>query len=309
MNKIENIPDDVSQNIIIRTITDLTNKQTEILKNEIRDIKKRINRDKEQIQGEIYKLKEKYEYLEKSLKKNNIIIFGLEVTDNNLLKYTLNIFKSHLKIDITENDISDIYSIGKNKDKRPVVVKFVSFLKKKQVLNNARGLKGTNIVISEDLTVEERVRNKILRKHLQIAREKKLNAYIKNNRLYINGDVYNAEQLEGKEGENNEIIIPKQLSNSAPPTPTIRKAIAETIPSPTEERNSTEEQSSTNISTFTPIKLRDIHEENATQSTDKPRKLRSASASESMQTRPLVADRSGSVKKQIAATKSGKENK
>ncbi|CAG9759995.1 unnamed protein product [Ceutorhynchus assimilis] len=114
------------------------------------------------------------------------------------------------------SDIDNVCVFGKS---RHILVKLTSFLKSREILTNCKKLKGTGVSISEDLSKEEREENKILRKHLKEAKEQKLNAYIKNNQLVVNGQAYTAEELQ-KEEETE--IQNLNKPNSAPPTPNAR---------------------------------------------------------------------------------------
>ncbi|KAK9710717.1 hypothetical protein QE152_g25884 [Popillia japonica] len=146
-----------------------------------------------------------------------------EIADYRNNKSTDEYFESHLNVDLSASDINDIYAIGKQTTK-PIIVKFISYLKKKEVLKNVRQLKGTKIVVAEDLIYEDRQRNRILRKHLLAARSKLLNAFIKANKLYVNGEAFTADQLIEKESEDSLHVSIEKRSNSAPPTPTPRVA-------------------------------------------------------------------------------------
>lgn len=202
------------------------------IKTEVGQIKETIDEEvvkRKELEKDFLELKIKYKLLEKELRKNNIIICNLGYEEeNDILKFTLEKLNQLLDINISKEEINNIYAIGKNKRDRPIIVKFTSYLTKQSVLKNCKKLKGTNISISEELALEERRNQKILRQHLKQARAKKLNAYIKGDNLYINEEIYNAEKLitNEKDGDNeldrNENIsenVEIQKSSSAPPTP------------------------------------------------------------------------------------------
>lgn len=233
-----------------KTIEDANRTQTEDIKE---NIKKEITELKEHYEAELNKrctefenkykeLKTKYEKLEKELRKNNIIIFGLDSPAENLGNYIVNVLNKHLGVTLTINDINNVYTFGKQTTKRPVIVKLLSYIKKQDILKNCYKLKGTSISISEELTLEERKENKILRQHLKSARSKNLNATIKNKKLIVNGQEYSALELADEEEDtdseeavdtekssvnNSELHNPNQrvpkLNNSAPATPTSAK--------------------------------------------------------------------------------------
>lgn len=236
---------------LMKTIEEANKKQTEEIKAEIESLKQTIKEEaskRNKLELKYEELKSKYEHLEKSLRKNNIIIFGLKKNkEESLVDFTVALLNKNLNISLTANDINDIYTIGKRENNKPIIVKFVSYLKKQEVLKNCYKLKDINknkttkIYIAEELSVEERKTNKILIQHLKAAKTQKLNAYIKGDKLYINNEVYTAQQLatneedpDKEEKEENEDEPEKQESTSAPATPNIRNRKSESEEKETE---------------------------------------------------------------------------
>lgn len=128
--------------------------------------------------------------IQRELRKNNLIIFGLsEEEEENLLHKVIELFGSKLKVQVSALEINNIYRFGRSKKNRPVIVKFVSFYKKLQILKNGILLKGANVSISNDLIKEDREKQNILRKHLKLARSQGLEAKIVNFKLLL-GDTY-----------------------------------------------------------------------------------------------------------------------
>lgn len=168
-----------------------------------------------QLQKDNNLLNEEVETLKRENIKKNIVIFGLnkkreEITAENVC-LDLN---QLLEIDLNVNDFSDIYPLGKTENS-PIKIEFISNLKKKYLMKNCRKLKGKKISIAHDLTRKQRAENKILRKHLFLAKqeEKSQDCFIKGNKLHVNGETYEAGELET-------IDYPENKPNSAPSTPT-----------------------------------------------------------------------------------------
>lgn len=137
--------------------------------------------------------------IERYIRQNNIIFFGVK-ENNKDLEFIIDFTTQKLDVSISINDINNYYRIGNKGDKpRPLVVKLISLLKKRELMNNARKLKGSGIYISEDLTPQDREDHKILREHWKQAKAKHLSAQIKNHKLIINGEVYTAQILRNKE--------------------------------------------------------------------------------------------------------------
>lgn len=233
---------------VVKAVNESTRKNIEEAnKNQSDDIKRYINKEvselKQKFEEELNKkaleweskyknLQNKYEKLEKELKKNNIIIFGLDTPAIHLEKFIIDSLNQLLDISLTLSDLNNVYTIGKQSKKKPVIVKFVSYLKKREVLRNIKKLKGSNVSIAEELTLEERKESKILAQHLKKARSKKLNAFIKNKILFVNGQKYTAEQLAEEEEDtdseeeisnNSTENLEKTKPNSAPSTPNTSK--------------------------------------------------------------------------------------
>lgn len=125
-------------------------------------------------------LRERNERLDRQLRKNNIVVYGLTIGENNLLSEVAGRLSQLMHVEINCSDISDIYYVSKKAAERSViVVKFVSFFKKLEVLKNLRQLKGSSVSISQDLTSKQRVVNAPLVRHLRAARQKKYPAFIK----------------------------------------------------------------------------------------------------------------------------------
>lgn len=240
-----NTLDDQFYTRLMQTIEEANKKQTENIKLEIEGVKQLIKEEvnkRVNLETKYEELKNKYETLEKSLRKNNVIIFGLQKnTEGHLVNYVIETLNDILNLNLTISDINDIYTIGKKENDKPIIVKFISYLKKQEVLKNCYKLKdinknrSTKINIAEELSPEEQKVKKILSQHLKAAKSQNLNAYIKGNKLYINNEVYTAQQL----AENGEVSARDEEdeyeniqeigeSNSAPATPTIRSKKRET---------------------------------------------------------------------------------
>lgn len=140
-------------------------------------------------------LQKKCASLERKIRKNNIIIFGLVPQKETLLSDTLGSLNQFLELTLSKSDINNIYTIG-NSDKPPIVIEFLSFLTKSEIFKNIQKLRGTGVSITNDLSVEDRKEQKILYSHLKTARQQNLQAKISGNRLIIDSNPYTAEQLQ-----------------------------------------------------------------------------------------------------------------
>lgn len=219
-----------------------------------------INHRLIQAEKENEDLKKRVEILERNQKKNNIVIFGFEreeryITVDCMIKF----MKNFLKIELAESDFNNIYPLGQTYNS-PVKVEFTSYFKKIAVLKNAKNLKGTTIRIAQDLTEQQRIESKILRKHLYAAKENKENTcYIKNNRLYVNGRIFTPSELENPEEDSSFKVPTKPQSDPGIGTPTIEtnkcpeqtteEPTAAQLPATENKTSSTQETTSAGILT------------------------------------------------------------
>lgn len=184
------------------------NTTKEEIKQEIRSTKNDIFKELEKIKEENNEIKKENENLknrvlncERKLKKFNLIFYGLQEEEEELtiIQNFLDLINDKLNIDCNFSDIRDIYRIGlkeTGKDRpRPMVVEFVNYKLKIEILTNAKKLKGTGIFIANDYTSEDYEKHKILITHLKKARINNHHAVIKNNALIINGEKYIYEVL------------------------------------------------------------------------------------------------------------------
>lgn len=171
--------------------------QTAELRKDIKSCEENLTSQLKKNISKVKKLENRCLYLERKVRKNNIVIFGTDFENDNLVQLTISKLNELLGLQLTTDDINNIYKIGQS-PKPPVVVEFISYLKKTQVFKypeRLRALKGTNISITNDLCEKDRDDQKILRHHLKLARSKKQEAKIKGNRLEIDKKLYTAEEL------------------------------------------------------------------------------------------------------------------
>lgn len=170
-----------------------------------------------EVRSENVNLKRELELLKRNQLKNNVVIFGLKTGDQFSPDSLCNKINDLLEIDISVNDLNNTYKLGEEEDS-PIKIEFISYLKKKCVLDNCNKLKGKKIFIRHDQTPSQREHFKILRKHLLLARQDGIeNCYIKGGKLYVQKEVYEPQDLLALEN------IKRPRRNSAPPTPEPKK--------------------------------------------------------------------------------------
>ncbi|CAG9760295.1 unnamed protein product [Ceutorhynchus assimilis] len=110
-----------------------------------------------------------------------------------------------LSLNIKPSDINNIYRLGKGKSS-PVLIEFISYLKKSELFKNAdklRGLKDTGYAISNDLCEEDRNELKILRQHFKKDKEENKQVKLTGLKLQIDGKIYTAEDLHQTDSDSN----------------------------------------------------------------------------------------------------------
>lgn len=178
-----------------------TTEQTELLKQEISTSISGVSLSVSQSQQEVKLLQNRCLLLERNLRRNNVVIFGMNLITDNLLHETLKTLNRYLKTSFVASDINNIRRIGKGQQ-TPVVLEFVSYLRKRSVFENVKNLKGTGISVGNDLCKEDRESNKVLVQYLKKAKAENIKAYIKGGKLMIDGKAYTVAELQNvKEGE------------------------------------------------------------------------------------------------------------
>lgn len=215
------------ENLFSKLNTNINEKSSEIreeLKKQINDLKADVisttnNLEKKiiELEAENKTLKQNVIHLERRVRKNNLIIFGISVEEPNLTTSVLKIFND-IGVTIEVGDLNDVYRITTT-NSNPVVVEFISYQQKLLVLKNVHKLKGKNIFVAKDLSIEDRKKNKILLHHQKQARAKGELAYIKGEKLYIGNQPYTINQLENPETDDDQENPQEEKANSAPSTP------------------------------------------------------------------------------------------
>lgn len=217
--------------------TTLTEKTTEIRE----EINKQVNEIKEEFSCTLNRLQNKLEkteevnkslerkiiFLERKVRKNNIVVFGIDRSLSNILAAIVNLFNEVLEVPVKDVDLNDVYRLDTKTNKDPpVVVEFISYQKKLLVLQNANKLKGRNIFIARDQCQEDRENTKELLIHQKEARNKGKTAFIKRGKLIVENETYTIDQLKPEEKEEPAVeIIEKPDSAPTTPNPTRRQQL------------------------------------------------------------------------------------
>lgn len=188
----------------------------DLIREDISNVKKdlyveldKVNLNNKELKEENNILKEKLNILEQKLKKYNLMVYGLKEQENEIndIQEFVAIIKDNLEIDIRFDDIRDIFRVGPKKEEkhRPLAIELVSYKLKIEILQKAKLLRGTKIFIANDYTAVEYRKRKLLRLHLNKARGKNQQAFIRKNLLVVEGKSFTYQELLQKDIEEEEL--------------------------------------------------------------------------------------------------------
>lgn len=93
--------------------------------------------------------------LEQYSRRNCLRVFGIEETPGeNVNTVVMNLFKNNLRVDVSTDEIDRCHRIGKSSTgkHRPIIIKFTRYTTRAMVFQKKKNLKGSRIIIREDLT-------------------------------------------------------------------------------------------------------------------------------------------------------------
>ncbi|XP_031334052.1 uncharacterized protein PF11_0207-like [Photinus pyralis] len=212
----------------IETKLDDCQKQIQEIRNENQQLKK----ENEELKTTIAHQNDKIGYLEREIKKNNLIIHGVKEMENEnelQLKEATRIILREMGInEAVEAEISEIYRIGKpeNNKTRPVFIKIKNHGLKVQIIKHAKNLRGTEIYISEDYPKHIIETRRTLIPYMKKTRETGHHSYIKYDKLMVNGEEYKLEELEVQEPEETNTDMSKKGRTISQRSPTNSNAVS-----------------------------------------------------------------------------------
>ena len=117
----------------------------------------------QQLEKDVACLRSDNDRMEQYSRRANIRIHGVkEVPNENVEEVVINVLKEKMKLNIDSDAVDRCHRLGPNSQKnRTIIVKFARYNFKKMVVSGRRELKGTKIVITEDLTKK---RHEVLRR-------------------------------------------------------------------------------------------------------------------------------------------------
>ena len=157
---------------------------------------KKVKEENELLKNKVKDQETRIQFMEKEMRKKNLIIKGVADTHKEGTKDTeekINKIMEKMGLDVrSSKDIDVTMRIGKyREDKaRPILVKLTRECTKINILKKSATLKGSDIWIDEDYPKDIQIeRNKLL-PILKEARSSGQNAYLKYDKLIINNELY-----------------------------------------------------------------------------------------------------------------------
>lgn len=127
--------------------------------------------------------------MEKQARKNNIVFFGIEETENSyqmLENIIIDFVNKYFSLDLDHRDIQEVKRIGKKGEmSRPIIATFTTLGTKIKIFKQRRALKETTYYITEDYPKQILERRKELQEQAKLEREKGNTVKIKYDKLMI----------------------------------------------------------------------------------------------------------------------------
>nr|CAH7754371.1 unnamed protein product [Callosobruchus chinensis] len=163
--KKKNVADSIS-NVILQTVTAALNDKFNYYDDKIAQLETEIanlkltnerNVGNTPVEGMHQKtMEQKLDNVQQHIKNNNLRLMQVpEAEGENLLDKVYDVFTNKMKVDINKSEITAVYRVGRRNDTKPrhVLVSFNDNSIKMAAYNKKKFLKGTKIVIKEDLTL------------------------------------------------------------------------------------------------------------------------------------------------------------
>jgi hypothetical protein len=133
--------------------------------------------------------------------------------------------------------IESAFRIGHHPEKRPILVKLSSQQDKQNIMNNVRKLKGTRIVITDDLTPEEQATRRTILGAAWAAKDKGIVCKVRRTGLLVNDQIVPVAELCDEKWMENLAGAAGAAGGAQPHSS--RRRTHEAITTPPESRSST----------------------------------------------------------------------
>ena len=168
----------------------------------VEDFQNALEAENEELRLKIRELEENNDKLESQSRRENLLFYGIPESENESWKDTENKVNDILKsidIDPTPIVIQRCHRLTSTAKPRPVIVKFLRFKDRELIFSEAmKKLKSTPYRVSEDFTKRIRELRKKLMPFLKEARDDGKRAFIRFDKLIIDGTVFAWDSAHNK---------------------------------------------------------------------------------------------------------------
>ena len=157
---------------------------------------------------EVVQMKKMLNIKDKNERRENIVIKGLEVMENESLTEQIhNFLEKYLNIQV---DIVSTWRRGK-----VIIAKIYNFEQRELIMKNKNKLKGTKVFIENDLSFDDRKRQEEIVKWAKVQREKGVDIKVGLGKVFSNGTWLKWEEIKAKHGSDfrNEISVAEVDNN------------------------------------------------------------------------------------------------
>lgn len=134
-------------------------------------------------------------------RKNNMIFYKIaenEPSQDSLSEAMLRLLNGEVEDSFEMRDIDYIFRLGKKKEgqTRPILIRFVSRIKKELIMKNRKKLADKNIDIADDFPAEIRERRKNAAPTIKSLKEKGYAVSLRGDKIRVNGENMSLEKAE-----------------------------------------------------------------------------------------------------------------
>lgn len=175
-------------------------KEREEMLQEINGLKETVKQMKTKEQELVVKL----DSLENQSRRSNVVFYNIDEKEGESWSEcegaVIKLAKEKMGVPVESRDIERAHRLGKKSKgrHRPIIVKFLSFKTKEEILANSNKLRGSNITVSEDFSARVRAVRKELIQHMEPLKKKGHRVFLRFDMLQVDGRKYSLEQVRGK---------------------------------------------------------------------------------------------------------------
>ncbi|KAG5895718.1 hypothetical protein JTB14_021410 [Gonioctena quinquepunctata] len=163
----------------------------EHIRSENNDLKKKVSY-----------LESKIDYMERQQNENDLVFYGLHEEEQedtrNIIDSIMEITTTNTEVKLEEFNIQDVFRLGarNNGKNRPIILKLTSALTKRQIIQNARKLKGTAYAISKNYIKKVQEERRQLMPFSKKAKEIGKEAHLIQNYMIFDSRKYSLEEIK-----------------------------------------------------------------------------------------------------------------